>query len=148
MAPSADVVSHLELGRFDQLDRYELAHPLLKRPAKGKVFLAGKLGLTGMEVSVNKLPAGKGVPFLHAHKTHEELYLFVKGRGQIQVDGRVLPVQEGTCVRVSPQGARALRNDSDQDLYFLCIQAREGSLGGVAAIDDGVPVPGPVEWPA
>ena len=32
------------------------------------------LGLTGAEVSINQLPAGAGVPFVHAHKQNEEIY--------------------------------------------------------------------------
>ena len=35
---------------------------------EGRVELHEALGLTGAEVSVNKLPAGAGVPFVHAHK--------------------------------------------------------------------------------
>ena len=29
------------------------------------------LGLTGAEVSINQLPAGAGVPFVHAHQQNE-----------------------------------------------------------------------------
>ena len=36
--------------------------------------LHDKLGLTGAEVSINTLPAGAGVPFVHAHKQNEEIY--------------------------------------------------------------------------
>ena len=32
------------------------------------------LGLTGAEVSINNLPAGVGVPFIHSHKQNEEIY--------------------------------------------------------------------------
>lgn len=35
---------------------------------EGRVELHEVLGLTGAEVSVNNLPAGAGVPFVHAHK--------------------------------------------------------------------------------
>ena len=38
---------------------------------EGRVELHEKLGLTGAEVSVNKMPAGAGVPFVHAHKDNE-----------------------------------------------------------------------------
>ena len=31
------------------------------------------LGLTGAEISVNDLPAGAGVPFVHSHKHNEEV---------------------------------------------------------------------------
>ena len=34
--------------------------------------LHDKLNLTGAEISVNNLPAGAGVPFVHYHKKNEE----------------------------------------------------------------------------
>ncbi|SEH34558.1 hypothetical protein [Selenomonas sp. KH1T6] len=36
--------------------------------------LHDKLNLTGAEISVNNLPAGAGVPFVHYHKKNEEIY--------------------------------------------------------------------------
>ena len=41
---------------------------------EARVELHEVLGLTGAEVSVNNLPAGVGVPFVHAHKENEEIY--------------------------------------------------------------------------
>ena len=35
---------------------------------EGRVEFHEALGLTGAEVSVNRLPAGTGVPFVHSHK--------------------------------------------------------------------------------
>lgn len=35
--------------------------------------LHDKLSLTGAEVSINNLPAGTGVPFVHSHKNNEEI---------------------------------------------------------------------------
>lgn len=34
----------------------------------GRTELHDKLGLTGAEISVNTLPAGSGVPFVHFHR--------------------------------------------------------------------------------
>ena len=39
------------------------------------------LGLTGAEISVNVLPAGACVPFVHAHKHNEEIYCVLEGKG-------------------------------------------------------------------
>lgn len=136
------------MGPWDQLDQYELAHPKLKKTFRGKTFLREKLGLTGMEISLNKFPPGRAVPFLHRHKQHEELYLFVRGKGEIQIDGTTIPVSEGTCVRISPDGARSVRNNSKEDLYYVCIQAKDGGLAGATSTSDGVPVEGEVKWPS
>ena len=45
-----------------------------------RVELHDLLSLTGAEVSVNHLPAGAGVPFVHAHKQNEEIYGILEGK--------------------------------------------------------------------
>ena len=104
-------------------------------------------GLTAMELSLNKVPPGRQSPFLHRHVEHEQLYLFVRGEGQMQVDGAVFDVREGTTVRVAPDGVRAVRNCGTEDLYYVCIQAKAGSLTG-ETISDGRRVDGPLVWNA
>lgn len=64
--------------------------------------LHDKLGLTGCEVSVNRLPAGAAVPFVHAHKQNEELYGVLEGRGELWIDGEVVEVKAGDWFRISP----------------------------------------------
>ncbi|MBQ1510376.1 MAG: cupin domain-containing protein, partial [Selenomonadaceae bacterium] len=44
--------------------------------------LHDQLGLTGAEISINNLPAGAGVPFVHYHKKNEEIYFVISGKGQ------------------------------------------------------------------
>ena len=53
-----------------------------------KLFEKEKLGLTGMEISINNLVANEGNPFVHTHQQNEELYIVIKGSG-------VLPHQGG-----------------------------------------------------
>ena len=77
---------------------------------KGKVFAGQAVGATGSEFSFQTLVPGQDSGFLHTHKTHEELYFILKGEGQYQVDGEIFPVSEGTIIRVSPDGKRALKN--------------------------------------
>lgn len=43
------------------------------------------LGLTGCEVSVNALPAGAAVPFVHRHVKNEEVYGILEGRGELYI---------------------------------------------------------------
>ena len=45
--------------------------------SEGRVELHEKLALTGAEISVNKLPAGACVPFVHSHKN-----IYTKGAAQ------------------------------------------------------------------
>lgn len=94
-----------------------------------------QLGLTGAEVSVNELPAGAAVPFVHAHTKNEELYGVLGGRGELYIDGKVVPIEQGDWFRISPEGRRAIRAAADSALRFICIQTKAGSLEGYTAAD-------------
>jgi len=110
----------------------------------GKYFIGKELGLTGCEVSLNRLPAGKGMPFVHAHKKNEELYIVLRGNGTFFVDGEEFPIQEGSLIRVAPAGERAFKAGSE-DLYFICIQTEAGSLSQ-ATLEDGFRLPTATSW--
>lgn len=94
------------------------------------------LALTSAEVSVNHLPAGcNGVPFIHAHTANEEIYGIIEGKGELYIDGEVLPIAKGSWFRIDPAGHRAMRAASDEGLTYVCIQAKAGSLGGFTMTD-------------
>ena len=110
----------------------------------GKRFIGKNLGLTGCEVSLNRLPVGHGMPFVHAHKKNEELYIILRGSGLFYVDGEEFPVSEGSLVRVAPDAARAIMA-SNEDLYFICIQAEANSLTQ-ATLEDGYRINVRASW--
>ena len=89
---------------------------------EGKMFLGEELGLAGAQASLQRLAAHEDAPFLHSHKTHEELYVIISGKGEYEVDGEKNPVSEGSIIRVSPAGVRALRNTGDEEMVMMCIQ--------------------------
>ena len=95
---------------------------------KGKVFAGQAVGTTGSELSFQTLVPGQDSGFLHTHKSHEELYIILKGEGHYQVDGEVFPVSEGAIIRVSPEGKRALKNTGNDNLTMLCIQYKANSF--------------------
>jgi len=129
-----------------QAGLFEKLGSVTEAPAKGKFFLKAPLELTGMEVSMNQLPPRGKVPFYHKHKENEELYVFIRGQGQVQIDGHILEVSEGSAVRVAPQGVRALRNTSEtEDLIFIVVQAKEHSLTQWV-MTDGIILEEPVKW--
>ncbi|HVX14173.1 MAG TPA: cupin domain-containing protein [Pirellulales bacterium] len=133
-------------GPMDDWAQFKMEPPDVPRPSKGKVFLQSLLGSRGMEMSLNVVPPGKGIPFLHRHKLNEEVYVFVGGKGQFLVDGECFDVQEGSVVRIGPAGARAFRNNSEAPLYFLCIQYRADSVIE-GQTRDGQGVEGKPTWP-
>lgn len=103
----------------------------------GRVTLKDALALTGSEISVNELPAGVSVPFVHSHKRNEEVYIVLKGKGQFHVDGDEFAVEEGNVIRVDPAGARCLRADGQTPIRYICIQTEANSLVQHTR-DDGV----------
>lgn len=95
------------------------------------------LGLTGAEVSINKLPAGTGVPFVHAHKENEEIYGVLEGAGSATIDGEDIELAAGDWLRISPAAHRRFHAAADSSITYVCIQVNQGSLGAFTA-DDGI----------
>jgi mannose-6-phosphate isomerase-like protein (cupin superfamily) len=126
--------------------QFLLEPPDVPIPVSGKLFLRNLLGSAGLEISLNVVPPGKGMPFLHRHRQNDEVYVVVAGQGQFLVDGECIDVEEGSVIRMSPPAARAWRNNSDAPLHFLCIQHRADSVieGGTR---DGQKVEGKPIWP-
>lgn len=137
--------ARFEAGDPSTWSTWEFQHPAFSRPTRGKLFLVERLGLTGMEVSLNTFRKGAAMPFLHTHREHEELYLFLSGRGEFLVDGERFPVGAGSAVRLAPAGQRAWRNTGEEPLSFVVVQARAGSLAE-STIADGQALPDPVVW--
>lgn len=115
-------------------------------PPAPKRFLKGELGLTGMEVSLNCMPVGAGMPFLHRHQKNEEVYLFLTGEGEFQAGDQVLPITPGACFRCSPELPRAWRNTGPTPMEFVVIQAEAGGYSGQGQIADGEVVAEPPAW--
>ena len=138
--------SQVCLGPMADLGRYGIRHPLIGATAAGKVFLHELLGLTGMEISYGLVPPRTSFPFYHKHKQNEEAYLFLSGTGEFSVDGDVMPIREGSVVRVATEGVRCWRNTSDEPMFYICIQAKQGSLEQWTGTD-GIGVPDKVTWP-
>ncbi len=87
------------------------------------------LSLTGAEISINNLPAGTGVPFIHSHKNNEEIYAILSGKGKAVVDGETIELAAGDWIRIAPAGQRQFFAADDEAVSFICIQVKENSLG-------------------
>ena len=102
---------------------------------EGKQFVKDATGATSCEMSFGSLPTGASVPFFHSHKENEENYIILSGEGKFQVGSDVFDVAEGSVVRVSTNCDRNLKCTSAQPMTYVCIQAKEGSLGGYTMTD-------------
>lgn len=141
---SAANFAAISVGNLNELSDYVLElGPSVKIP--GKVFGGAALQATGGEFSFQVFQPGAETGFLHTHKVHEELYFFLKGKGEFQVDGEIFPISEGSVVRVSPAGKRSVRNNGKEPLVMLCVQYRGGTFTAEDAAD-GVILNEPVKW--
>ena len=140
----AENVTAVDFGKFSDLNEYVLQlGPEVKIP--GKVFGGALVGATGGEFSFQSFAPGTETGFLHTHKNHEELYFFLSGKGEFQVDGKVFPVGEGSVVRVAPAGKRSVRNNGTEPLVMLCVQYRGATFTKEDAAD-GVILNEKVNW--
>ncbi|MDE6408554.1 MAG: cupin domain-containing protein [Anaeroplasmataceae bacterium] len=95
---------------------------------EGRVELHDKLSLTGAEVSFNVLPAGTSVPFVHAHKENEEIYIVLEGNGTAVIDNQSILLTKGDCLRISPSAKRQFFAGKESAITYICIQVKENSL--------------------
>lgn len=136
--------SAANFGKLADIKDYVLElDPEVKIP--GKVFGGQAVGATGAEFSFQVFAPGQETGFLHTHKNHEELYFFIKGNGEFQVDGEVFPVEEGSVVRVAPDGRRSVRNNGTAPLVMLCVQYRGNTFTAEDATDGNI-LNEPVKW--
>ena len=102
---------------------------------EARVELHDRLHLTGAEVSINRLPAGACVPFVHSHRQNEEIYAVLEGSGKAVIDGEEVTLSAGDWLRIAPAAKRQFFAAADEGIRYLCIQVRENSLESYTAND-------------
>ncbi|VAW55876.1 hypothetical protein MNBD_GAMMA07-2558 [hydrothermal vent metagenome] len=135
-----------ESGTYENWPAHSVELPGLGK-IPGKQFLKDLLGMTGGEISLNSMAPGTGMPIYHQHQQNEEIYIFIQGKGQMQVDEKIIDVQAGSIVRIAPNGERAWRNNSDKPLLYIIIQMRKDSLEQYG-LDDATVSQKSVVWPS
>ena len=86
---------------------------------ENRTELHDALALTGAEISLNTLPAGSGVPFVHSHKKNEEIYGILSGKGHVVIDGEEVPLAAGDWLKIAPAAKRQFSAASDSELTYL-----------------------------
>lgn len=141
---SGNKFNAINIGKFENLNDYVLDLGG-RNKINGKIFGGTALKTTGSEFSFQVFPPNTECGFMHTHKVHEELYFFLHGKGEFMVDGNMIPVEEGSVVRVSPDGKRSVRNNGNEPLIMLCVQYKGDTFTSEDATD-GIILSEPVEW--
>ena len=136
--------SKIELGTFSNLTK-TIFQPNPDFKIEGKRFVKDELGLTSSEISFNTMEPNTAIPFLHKHKENEEIYIGVKGEGQLLLNDNYVDIKEGSVIRVATNTERAIRNNTDSLFTFIVIQAKENSLEN-STISDGYGIEKKPNW--
>lgn len=136
--------SIIELGAFSNLSE-NVFQPNPDFKIEGKIFTKEQLGLTSSEISFNTMQPNTAIPFIHKHKENEEIYIGIKGKGQLLLNDNYVDIKEGSVVRVATDTERAIRNNSEEPFTFIVIQAKENSLEG-SNISDGYGIEKKPNW--
>jgi mannose-6-phosphate isomerase-like protein (cupin superfamily) len=75
-----------------------------------------------------RLRAGKRSPFSHRHKQAEEIFVILRGSGQVKLDDELIDVRPRDAIRVAPKVARAFEA-GPEGLEFLAIGAHHPGDG-------------------
>ena len=76
--------------------------------------------LKNLVVSSTRLSASKSTTG-HRHAGQEEVYIFIKGSGQMELDHEIFDVYEGDTVLIKDNVFHKVHNNTDYGLEFICI---------------------------
>jgi mannose-6-phosphate isomerase-like protein (cupin superfamily) len=76
--------------------------------------------LNNLVVSSTRLNANKSTTG-HRHAGQEEVYIFVKGNGQMELDHEIFNVCAGDTVLIKDNVFHKVYNNSDFMLEFICV---------------------------
>ena len=76
--------------------------------------------LKNLVVSSTCLHGGKSTSG-HSHPGQEEVYYFIYGAGEMELDDKLFPVQPGDIVLIEDGVFHRVHNTSSTELYFVCV---------------------------
>lgn len=97
---------------------YDIGGEVVKRDDRYEV--KDNLTLKNLVVSSTRLHPGKSTSG-HSHPGQEEVYQFVSGHGVMELGKDVFNVYPGDVVLVEDGVFHKVRNDSEEELYFVCV---------------------------
>ena len=57
----------------------------------------------------------------HKHEGQEEVYIFIKGSGRMELDDKVFDVKEGDLILIEDGVFHRVHNTGTTDLYMVCV---------------------------
>lgn len=76
--------------------------------------------LKNLILSSTTLHAGKSTRG-HKHEGQEEVYMFISGMGEMELDDRRFSVHAGDVVLIQDGVFHRVHNTTNADMYFICV---------------------------
>ena len=102
--------------------------------SESRAELHDLLALTGAEISMNTLPAGASVPFIHYHKSNEEIYGVLSGSGKVIIDNEEIALKAGDWLKITPTARRQFFAAAHDALSYVCKIGRAACRERVASM--------------
>ena len=100
------------------MNTYDIEGKIVKEDER--YIVKDNTSLNKLVVSSTLLHPGKSTGG-HKHKGQEEVYMFMKGSGRIELDEKEFDVSEGDLILIEDGVFHRVHNTGKIDLYFVCI---------------------------
>ncbi len=87
------------------------------------------LGAKKLGYNLSSVPPGKAAYPFHCHRENEEMFLILKGSGEVRIGEAVFRIREGDIVACPPGGpetAHQIKNTGSVELRYLAVSTRLG----------------------
>tara|TARA_Y100000389_G_scaffold10014_1_gene9358 strand:+ start:289 stop:675 length:387 start_codon:yes stop_codon:yes gene_type:complete len=99
-------------------DDFQIAGTIIKDDKR--YYVVDNTELTNLVVSTTRLNAKQSTTG-HRHAGQEEVYIFTKGAGQMELDFNIFNVKEGSTVLIHDNVFHKVHNTGDTALEFTCV---------------------------
>jgi uncharacterized cupin superfamily protein len=85
------------------------------------------VGAEQLGYNVTAVPPGKSAFPYHSHRVNEEMFLVLRGTGEVRIGGDRYPLRAGdivACPAGGPESAHQIRNTGDDELRYLAVSTQ------------------------
>lgn len=97
---------------------YDIGGQVVKRDER--YIVKDNTELKNLIISSTNLYPGKNTSG-HSHAGQEEVYIFVSGSGEMELDNERFAVNQGDTVLIKDGVFHKVYNTGKDDLYFICV---------------------------
>ena len=100
------------------MDTYNIEGKIVKED--DRYIVKDNTSLNNLVVSSTLLHPSKSTSG-HKHKGQEEVYMFMKGSGRMELDDKEFDVKEGDLILIEDGVFHRVHNTGKVDLYMVCV---------------------------